>query len=41
MNHTQLIALVNELVNQPPESECVEFKPNFHAAEEIGARILV
>jgi ATP-dependent DNA helicase RecG len=41
MNHTQLIALVNELVNQPQESECVEFKLNFHSAEEIGERILV
>jgi predicted HTH transcriptional regulator len=39
MNHTELIALVNELVNQPQESECVEFKLNFHAAEEIGERI--
>jgi ATP-dependent DNA helicase RecG len=39
MNHTELIALVNELVNQPQESECVEFKLNFHSAEEIGERI--
>ena len=39
MNHTELIALVNELVTQPQESGCVEFKLNFHAAEEIGALI--
>jgi len=39
MNETQLIALVNELVKQPNESEWVEFKLNFHSPEEIGERL--
>ncbi len=36
MNKTQLIELVTELTKQPSESEWVEFKLNFHSAEEIG-----
>lgn len=39
MNKEQLIELLNELVKQPHESEYVEFKLNFHSAEEIGERI--
>jgi predicted HTH transcriptional regulator len=39
MNNEQLIELVNDLVKQPSESEWVEFKLNFHSADEIGARI--
>lgn len=39
MNEQQLIELLNELVKQPDESEWVEFKLNFHSAEEIGERI--
>ena len=39
MNEKQLIELLNELVKQPHESEWVEFKLNFHSAEEIGERI--
>jgi len=39
MNRNQLIELVNELAKQPSESEWVEFKLNFHSAEEIGERI--
>ena len=39
MNEQQLIELINELVKQPHESEWVEFKLNFHSAEEIGERI--
>lgn len=39
MNEQQLIELLNELVKQPHESEWVEFKLNFHSAEEIGERI--
>ena len=36
MNEQQLKELLNELVKQPNESEWVEFKLNFHSAEEIG-----
>jgi len=39
MNEQQLIELINQLVKQPHESEWVEFKLNFHSAEEIGERI--
>ncbi len=39
MNEEQLKGLINELVKQPNESEWVEFKHNFHSAEEIGERI--
>lgn len=39
MTEQQLKELVNELVKQPNESEWVEFKLNFHSAEEIGERI--
>lgn len=39
MNKESLISLLNELVKQPHESEWVEFKLNFHSAEEIGERI--
>ncbi len=39
MNERQLIELINELVKQPHESEWVEFKHNYHNAEEIGERI--
>lgn len=39
MNHRQLIALIDDLVKQPTESEWVEFKHNFHSPEEIGERI--
>ena len=31
--------MLEELVKQPKESEWVEFKHNFHSAEEIGERI--
>jgi len=34
-----LRGLLEELVKQPAESEWVEFKHNFHSAEEIGERI--
>jgi len=39
MNSTQLTALITDLISQPTESEWVEFKENFHSAEEIGERI--
>lgn len=39
MNKQQLIELLDEVVKQPNESEWVEFKLNFHSAEEIGKRI--
>ncbi|WP_231367544.1 helix-turn-helix domain-containing protein [Gillisia sp. JM1] len=39
MNKKQLISLVKELIKQPKESEWVEFKLNYHSAEEIGERI--
>ena len=39
MNEIQLKELLAELVKQPHESEWVEFKLNFHSAEEIGERI--
>lgn len=37
MKQQQLIELINELVKQPNESEWVEFKLNFHSAEEKGS----
>jgi len=39
MSEHELIKLVDELVIQPYESEWVEFKLNFHSAEEIGERL--
>ena len=39
MNEIQLKELLTDLVKQPHESEWVEFKLNFHSAEEIGERI--
>lgn len=39
MKEQQLIELIDELVKQPQESEWVEFKQNYHSAEEIGERI--
>ena len=39
MNVEQLIHLLKDLVKLPHESEWVEFKLNFHSAEEIGQRI--
>lgn len=39
MTEQQLIELITELVKQPQESEWVEFKQNYHSAEEIGERI--
>lgn len=39
MKEKQLLALVNELIKQPNESEWVEFKQNYHSSEEIGERI--
>lgn len=39
MEQEKLINIVNDLVKQPNESEWVEFKLNYHSAEEIGERI--
>ena len=39
MDNQELINLINEIVKQPSESEWVEFKLNYHSAEEIGERI--
>lgn len=39
MSNQQLIELLNQLINLPNESEWLEFKLNFHSAEEIGERI--
>lgn len=39
MNRQQLFDLTEELVRLPHECEWVEFKHNFHSAEEIGQRI--
>ena len=39
MNEIQLKELLIDLVKQPHESEWVEFKLNFHSAEEIGELI--
>jgi ATP-dependent DNA helicase RecG len=39
MELKKLINIVNDLVKQPNESEWVEFKLNYHSAEEIGERI--
>ena len=39
MEKEYLIGLINELIEQPHESEWLEFKLNFHSAEEIGERI--
>ncbi len=38
MNETDLKKLLEELVQQPQESEWIEFKHNFHSPEEIGER---
>lgn len=39
MNDRQLTELLDDLVKIPNESEWVEFKLNFHSADEIGGRI--
>jgi len=39
MTEHNLIELLKDLVKSPKESECLEFKHNFHSAEEIGERI--
>ncbi|MCU4187647.1 putative DNA binding domain-containing protein [Flavobacterium sp. HXWNR29] len=39
MEQEKLINIVNDLAKQPNESEWVEFKHNYHSAEEIGERI--
>lgn len=39
MNDIDLKKLLEELVQQPSESEWIEFKHNFHSPEEIGERI--
>lgn len=39
MTERQLTDLLDELVKQSHESEWIEFKLNFHSAEEIGERI--
>lgn len=39
MNENDLKKLVEDLIQQPHESEWVEFKHNFHSPEEIGERI--
>ena len=39
MNETDLKKLLEELVQQPHESEWIEFKHNFHSLDEIGERI--
>src|SRR5690554_3302960 len=39
MNEIDLKKLLEDLVQQPQESEWVEFKHNFHSPEEIGERI--
>lgn len=39
MESSDLIKLVNSLIALPKENEWVEFKHNFHSAEEIGERI--
>ena len=39
MNETDLKKLLEELVQQPQESEWIEFKHNFHSPEEIDERI--
>lgn len=39
MEQEKLINIINDLIKQPNESEWVEFKHNYHSAEEIGERI--
>lgn len=39
MDETDLRKLLEDLVQQPQESEWIEFKHNFHSPEEIGERI--
>jgi predicted HTH transcriptional regulator len=39
MNEQELRALLEQLVRLPKECEWVEFKLNFHSAEEIGERL--
>jgi ATP-dependent DNA helicase RecG len=39
MEQKKLINIVNDLVKQPNESEWIEFKLNYHSADEIGERI--
>jgi len=39
MRENQLINLLKELLKHPSENEWIEFKLNFHSADEIGERI--
>jgi len=39
MTENNLRELLNDLIKSPIENECLEFKLNFHSAEEIGERI--
>ena len=39
MTEQNLKELLDELVKSPTENECLEFKRNFHSAEEIGENI--
>lgn len=39
MTSNQLIYRIKQLTSEPQESEWLEFKHNFHSAEEIGQRI--
>ena len=39
MTDLKLKELVDELAKSPKESECLEFKQNFHSVEEIGKSI--
>jgi len=39
MTDRQLVEFLDELVKKPHESECVEFKLNFHSCDEIGQSI--
>jgi predicted HTH transcriptional regulator len=39
MTEKMLKGLINNLIKSSHESECLEFKHNFHSAEEIGERI--
>jgi ATP-dependent DNA helicase RecG len=39
MTEEELILLLGSLIKQNKESECVEYKLNYHSAEEIGERI--
>ena len=39
MNQIDLIKLLEDIIQQPTETEWLEFKKNFHSCEEIGERI--